>query len=119
MLGVRLTFLGLQAAWVTDGTADWFWPAAEKADLPVMVFAPGQTPEFARVADRHPRLSLIIDHMNLNAEIKKNNATASAIDQVVALAKYPNVSCKLSASPGHSFRALSVPGYDSSPAARL
>jgi predicted TIM-barrel fold metal-dependent hydrolase len=102
MLGVRLTFLGPQAAWVTDGTADWFWPAAEKAGLPVMFFAPGQTPEFARVAERHPQLSLIIDHMNLNLEIKKNNATTSAIDQVVALATYPNVSCKLSASPGHS-----------------
>src|SRR3981081_1674311 len=25
MLGVRLTFLGPQEKWVTDGTADWFW----------------------------------------------------------------------------------------------
>jgi predicted TIM-barrel fold metal-dependent hydrolase len=86
MLGVRLTFLGPQAGRVTDGTADWFWPAAEKTGLPVMFFARGQTLEFARVGERHPHLSLIIDHMGLNAEIKKNNATASAIDQVVALA---------------------------------
>src|SRR5438445_766758 len=28
MLGVRVTFLGPAAAWLTDGTADWFWPAA-------------------------------------------------------------------------------------------
>jgi predicted TIM-barrel fold metal-dependent hydrolase len=103
MLGVRLTFLGPQAAWARDGTADWFWPAAERAGLPVMFFAPGSDgSEFARVAERHPQLNLIIDHMNLNAEIKKNNKTAAAIDQMVALAKYPNISCKLSASPGHS-----------------
>ena len=32
MLGVRLTFNTPQtAAWLKDGTADWFWPAAEKA----------------------------------------------------------------------------------------
>src|SRR4051794_14115166 len=41
MLGVRLTFLGAAAKWLEDGTADWFWPAAEKAELPVMFLAPG------------------------------------------------------------------------------
>jgi len=102
MVGVRLTFLGPQAAWATDGTADWFWPAAEKAGLPVMFLAPGNGAAFARVAERHPALNLIIDHMNLTADIKKNNQTDSAIDQTVALAKYPNVSCKVSASPGLS-----------------
>jgi Amidohydrolase len=36
MLGVRHTFNRLQSAWLTDGTADWFWPAAAKAGIPVM-----------------------------------------------------------------------------------
>src|SRR5581483_7718291 len=35
MLGVRLTFLGATTGWLTDGTADWFWPAAQKAAVPV------------------------------------------------------------------------------------
>ena len=36
MLGVRLTFnTPLTRAWLSDGTADWFWPAAEKAGIPV------------------------------------------------------------------------------------
>src|SRR5438046_10367565 len=30
MLGVRHTFNGAQTNWLTDGTADWFWPAAAK-----------------------------------------------------------------------------------------
>jgi predicted TIM-barrel fold metal-dependent hydrolase len=102
MLGIRVTFLGPQAAWLTDGTADWFWPAAEKAGLPVMWLAAGKGPDFARIAERHPQLNLIIDHMSLTADVKKSNMTTSAIDQTVALAKYPNVSCKMSASPGHS-----------------
>ena len=32
MLGVRVTFNTPESqAWLKDGTADWFWPAAEKA----------------------------------------------------------------------------------------
>jgi len=105
MVGVRVTFLGPLAAWASDGTADWFWPAAEKAGLPVMFLAPGNSAAFARIAERHPALTLIIDHMNLTADIKKNNQTDSAIDQTVALARYPNVSCKMSAAPGYSSEA--------------
>lgn len=105
MVGIRLTFLGPMEAWLTNGTADWFWPAAEKAGLPLMLFAPGHGADFGRIAERHPGLPMIIDHMNLNAEVKKTIGTAGAIEQTVALARYPNVSCKMSASPGHSSEA--------------
>ena len=105
MVGVRLTFLGPMSAWVTDGTADWFWPAAEKAGLPVMFLAPGKGPAFAGIAERHPGLQLIVDHMNLTAEIRDKGETAEAIAQTCALAKYPNVSCKMSAAPGNSTEA--------------
>ena len=47
MLGVRLTFMREQAANLTSGAADWFWPAAEKAGLPVMFLAPDNIPKFA------------------------------------------------------------------------
>jgi predicted TIM-barrel fold metal-dependent hydrolase len=105
MLGVRVTFLGPQAAWASDGTADWFWPAAEKAGLPVYFFAPGNGAAFAPIAERHPGLTLIIDHMNLSLDVKKNNQIDSALAQTVALARYPNVSCKVSAAPGLSSEA--------------
>src|SRR5262249_29846416 len=37
MLGVRMTFNTPETLkWLSDGTADWFWPAAEKNGLPVM-----------------------------------------------------------------------------------
>jgi len=102
MLGIRVTFLGAQAAWLTDGTADWFWPAAEKAGIPVMFLAPGKGAEFLRIAERHPQLTLIIDHMNLSKEIAANNTIPRAIEETVALAKYPNVSVKLSSAPTYS-----------------
>src|SRR5712691_9857608 len=50
MLGVRVAFLGPAANWITDGTADWFWPAAEKAGLPVMFLAFGRVGMFAPIA---------------------------------------------------------------------
>jgi predicted TIM-barrel fold metal-dependent hydrolase len=103
MLGCRVIFNNERTIpWLTDGTADWFWPAAEKAQLPVMFFAPGRLSLFAPIAERHPGLTLIIDHMGLNAAMGKEKTIPAAIDQAVALAKYPNVSIKMSASPGAS-----------------
>ena len=103
MLGVRVTFSSAQTTpWLTDGTASWFWPAAEKAGLPVMCFAPGRVSLLGPIAERHPQLTLIIDHMGVSAAIVKDNKIEEAIGQTVALAKYPNVSVKVSASPGMS-----------------
>jgi predicted TIM-barrel fold metal-dependent hydrolase len=105
MLGVRVTFLGPAAAWLTDGTADWFWPAAEKAGLPVMFLSPGQAGEFARIAERHPQLTLIVDHMGVSADVVKAGKLADSIDQTASLAKYQNVSVKPSAAPNNSTEA--------------
>jgi predicted TIM-barrel fold metal-dependent hydrolase len=102
MLGVRVLFNGPSVPWLTDGTADWFWPAAEQAQVPVMFFAPGQVSKMAPIAERHPQLTLIMDHMGLTASMLQDNTLASAVDQAVALAKYPNVGVKLSGSPGVS-----------------
>jgi predicted TIM-barrel fold metal-dependent hydrolase len=102
MLGVRLTFMREQAALLTSGATDWFWPAAEKAGLPVMFLAPGNGAKFAPIAERHPGLTLIIDHMNLIQEIAAEGRLKLAIDEVVTLAKYPNVSVKLSSAPTYS-----------------
>jgi predicted TIM-barrel fold metal-dependent hydrolase len=102
MLGVRVTFHGAREAWLTDGTADWFWPAAEKAGLPVMFLTNGRSAEFVRIAERHPQLTLIVDHMGVRRDIVKAGKLVDAIDQTLLLAKYPNVSVKLSAAPNNS-----------------
>lgn len=102
VLGVRVTFLGPAGNWLSDGTSDWLWPAAEKAGLPVMFFAPGRMAAFAGIAERHPGLTLILDHMGLQGPMAKDGTITAAMDQAVALARYPNVSIKISASPGVS-----------------
>jgi len=104
MLGVRLTFIGPAGKWLEDGTADWFWPAAEKAGLPVMFLAPGRGSDMARVAERHPQLALIVDHMSMSLSVEAIRAGnfQGAIDDTLALAKYPNVSVKLSGTANYS-----------------
>jgi L-fuconolactonase len=103
MLGIRLTFNNeTTKKWLTDGTADWFWAAAERASIPVYAFTPYQTEKLGPIAERHPELTLIIDHMGLTLAMAKDGSVSVAIDQTVALAKYPNVSVKMSASPGVS-----------------
>jgi predicted TIM-barrel fold metal-dependent hydrolase len=102
MLGVRLTFNGESAAMLTDGTADWFWPAAEKANLPVMVFTPGEAARLAPIAEHHPGLTLIADHLGVSLAIAKEGKVIDAVSQTASLAKYPNVSVKLSAVPNAS-----------------
>jgi predicted TIM-barrel fold metal-dependent hydrolase len=102
MLGIRLTFMRDQASLLTSGSADWFWPLAEKAGIPVMFFAPDNIPRFAAIAERHPGLTLIVDHMSLMVETAQERRIPAAIDDVVKLAKYPNVSVKLSSAPNFS-----------------
>jgi predicted TIM-barrel fold metal-dependent hydrolase len=97
MLGVRLTFNTPAALkWLSDGTADWFWPAAEKAGLTVMVLAFGNVHQLAPIAQRHPGLHLIIDHMGVNNAIAKEGRMTQVIGDTVELAKFPNVSVKMS-----------------------
>jgi predicted TIM-barrel fold metal-dependent hydrolase len=103
MLGFRVTFnTAVNIPWLTDGTADWFWPAAEKAGLPVMCFAPYNSKLIGAIAERHPLLQLIFDHMNTTQSMLRDYSLEAAITETVAMAKYPNISVKISSSPGLS-----------------
>jgi predicted TIM-barrel fold metal-dependent hydrolase len=70
-IGVRLPFPPFRkVSWLKDGTADWFWPEADRLKLPVMIWAPEQTDEIARLAGRYPNVRFIVDHLNLFVEDK-------------------------------------------------
>jgi predicted TIM-barrel fold metal-dependent hydrolase len=99
VLSIRLNIAGEQTKWLTDGTADWFWPQAAKAGIPIMFLTTGQLPLFGAIAERNPQLILIIDHMGVSSEAMKNNMMPATITEAAALAKYPNVSVKLSSIP--------------------
>ncbi len=93
MLGLRFTFLQPpQLAWLTDGTADWLWPAAEQAGIPIGLAAPAFLSEIGQVAERYPGLKLTVDHMG----------AFETLPDLIALAKYPNVAVKASGAPSYS-----------------
>lgn len=102
MVGIRLTFhLPLWQAWLTDGSLEWLWAAAERAGLPIMIFVPRQAGVIGPIAARHPRLRLIVDHLALPVD-QKDDAAFRDLDQVLALARHPNVAAKVSALPCYS-----------------
>jgi predicted TIM-barrel fold metal-dependent hydrolase len=99
MLGVRLTFhRDADRPWLTDGTADWFWPEAERHGVPVMVHAPERLTEIGAIAARHPALSIIVDHMGFARETMDDKTVAGAA-RMCALARHPNIFVKVSALP--------------------
>jgi len=71
----------------------------------VMFLTNGQTSQFAGIAERHPQLQLIIDHFGLTQDIAKEKKIPTAIGASVALARFPNVSVKLSSAPAYSSEA--------------
>jgi len=101
MLGIRLSFQKEHNRhWMRDGTADWFWPAAEQCGIPVMVFAPDWPAELRAIAINHPRLKLIVDHMGLRRE--QDADAAAAIERTMGLADCPNVFVKVTSVPLYS-----------------
>ena len=99
MLGIRMTFnAGHARQWIEDGTADWFWDAAEKYNVAVMAFAPNSVAKLGEVAERHPGLRLIIDHMGLSSALR-GKSLEPAVANVIKLARLKNVAVKVSALP--------------------
>jgi predicted TIM-barrel fold metal-dependent hydrolase len=102
MLGLRFTFgLPHQKTWPTDGTMDWLWPAAERAGLPVALMASAFLPKVGEVAERHPRLRLIVDHLGRLSGAKGNEVWAN-LPEMLALAKHPNIAIKATGAPSYS-----------------
>jgi predicted TIM-barrel fold metal-dependent hydrolase len=111
MLGLRFAFMRPeQRKWLDDGSIDWLWPAAEKAGLPVALLVPDHMPLVGRIAARHPALKLTVDHMG-TLRGAKGDAAFPKMDELVALARYPNVAVKLTGGPfyaddAYPFRSL-------------
>ena len=102
MLGFRFSFTQAhQKSWPTDGTMDRMWPEAEKAGIPVALMASGFVPWVGAIAERHPNLKLIIDHLGRLSGTKDAEAFESLPD-MLSLAKYPNVAIKATGAPSYS-----------------
>ena len=110
MLGIRLTFhkeASLQA--LLSGEADWIWPAAERANIPIMIHAPRALDTIGDIARRQPTLRLIIDHLALERP-DKDAAAFRRLPDLLDLAAHDNVAVKASALPSYSSESYPFPG---------
>jgi predicted TIM-barrel fold metal-dependent hydrolase len=97
---------------LTDGSADWLWETAERLDIPLMVWAPGQLDELFATLTRHPGLRVAVDHLGLGMD----SSPVGLVDAVAAVSQFaalPRVAVKASALPAAAsdgFPFLSVQG---------
>ena len=99
MLGIRIAFhQGRSKLWLEDGTADWLWDGAERYNVPIMAFAPDAVPKLGEVAERHPGLRLIVDHMGLSSALR-GKSLEPAVTDLLKLARFGNLAVKVSALP--------------------
>lgn len=100
MLGLRFAFhTPLLEIPLVNGQVDWVWAEAEKAGVPIMVLAQHRhMPLIDRVAERHPGLRLVMDHLGLAGDAKDDAAFAE-LDKLLALARRPNVAVKATVLP--------------------
>lgn len=117
MLGLRFTFHAPhQRSWPTDGSLDWLWPAAERAGVPIALQAALFLPTVGQVADRHPGLKLIVDHLGGRGgtAYDKDAAAFGRLPELLALASRPNVAVKATGAPWYSsepYPFRSIHGY--------
>lgn len=100
MLGLRFSF---QRPWVgaalKEGRLDWLWHDCEKAGIPIMMLLTHDMVHLIDpVAERHPGLRIVFDHLALETHAK-DEAAFGNIEKLLALAKRPNCAVKASALP--------------------
>jgi L-fuconolactonase len=113
VLGVRVSFhdaepgtLQGSATTAADelllGRTEWLWPALSGRDLPVAFNAPGRMNLIGAIADAHPSLRILVDHMSFGAvqQHRLFDDLRPYLGPVLGLARYPNVAVKASGLPG-------------------
>jgi len=94
MVGIRLLLNTPDrlAPW-TQGQLDALWPVAEQSGLTVAMLIPGQLDIARQVAQAHPGMKLIVDHLG----VPRGASGAAAfrhLPELLALAQFPNVRVK-------------------------
>jgi predicted TIM-barrel fold metal-dependent hydrolase len=99
MLGVRMSFhVKPFVDWLSDGSLDWFWAECDRLALPSMALVPGIVGRLRPVLARHPELRILIPHMGCPLDIR-GAAAFAGIEDLLDLARYPNVTVMVSSAP--------------------
>ncbi len=83
------------------GVFDPIYKAAEEVGLPIFNSTHGRCAKMATIAERHPKLTLIIDHIGVAQHPVSPPETMSwrSFPDLLDLARYPNVAVKLCGGP--------------------
>ena len=101
MLGLRFYFNERHPeAWMADGTLDCL-AEAERAGVPIALAAAMFLPVVGRIAERHPGLKLIVDHMGV-PRASRGEAAYRFQPELLALARHPNVAVKATGQAGYA-----------------
>jgi predicted TIM-barrel fold metal-dependent hydrolase len=100
MLAMRISIRDWRSGTLTreyvSGSFEPLFEAAEKHDLPLFISGQGQPEAIGDIAQRHPGLTLIVDHIGLPQPppMRVADDPWEQLPAVNALAQYPNVSIK-------------------------
>jgi predicted TIM-barrel fold metal-dependent hydrolase len=100
MLGIRL-LIRKGVPWLQQGASHWLWVEAEKAGVPVTMAISRTHGLISDIAMRHPGLRLSIDHMGC-VPGAQDAAAFIHLEQLLQLARLPNVAVKASSAPSYS-----------------
>ena len=86
---------------IVDGSLEWLWDGCERNDIPLMML-PGPTALEAvgAVAERHPGLTIVLDHLSLR--LVGDGTAFETLDATLALSGFANVYVKVSSVPNFS-----------------
>ena len=100
--GVRIVATtAAQREEITGGRMEPFFAAAERARVPVAIYAPRFLRELVPIVERHPDLTLLLDHVGLPQPplLEADPDRFQRLPDLLALARHPGVVVKLSAAP--------------------
>jgi L-fuconolactonase len=110
MLGIRLSGQLETGDWLDVDQFRWFWSAIERLGIPVMVLTSGSRIRSVDTLAAHfPEARLIIDHLAVSVGDLDKIDPWENLDDVLALAKHPNVYGKLSALPLNTLEPYPYP----------
>ena len=110
MRGIRMsgrwytTPTGVDAA-LGDPQLEWYWAACERLGIPIALLTRRFSTDVARIAERHPDLALLIDHLGTGDSHVPTERFAS-LDDLIALARFPRMYVKLGTAPARSDQAF-------------
>lgn len=98
-------------AYFESGGYDKFLSACEQEELPVFMFAPTRLDLVKAVAERYPKLTLIVDHLGFSQPpvADRDDPPFRFMSDLLALAEFPGVALKLCGVPALSGKPYPYP----------